>query len=180
MSRQRRSDTTPKAEKTRPTFLESVGKANHAAVAGAGQPGLKALGGHAAKVQCSTPRRITGSIDIDTALASDPAFAQSNRWDYGFGFMAQDNDSTEIAVWVEVHSADTGEVSTMIKKKKWLRDYLISQCEDLWKLTAIKDRAVEEFHWVASKGVHINRNSSQARALSQAGISWPQSVLKLP
>lgn len=161
----------------RMSFQQCVANAAHQNVSGAFRPGLRAMGTYSQKVLCSDTSKLRGSIDLDSALATDPAFAQSNRWDYGFGFGS--NNQSEIAVWVEVHSAYTSEVSCVIKKKNWLRDYLISNCPDLWRITNVNGRVTAQFHWVASNGVKISKNSPQARALATAGIPWPQNVLKL-
>ncbi len=160
------------------SFQLSVSKAAHPRVAEAYQPGLAAMGGYSAKIVCKDPRKLRGSLDIDSALANDPAFAQQNRWDYGFGYQ-QSSGSPEIAVWVEVHSAHTSEVSVVIRKKNWLRDYLLNSCADLWALTSGQGRPLEQFYWVASNGVKISKNSPQARALATAGVVWPQNILRL-
>lgn len=160
------------------SFKESVESASHQRVAAAYREGITALGTYSTKVRCSDPRRLKGSIDMDSALQNDAAFAQLNRWDYGIGYQPS-ADESELAVWVEVHSAHTSEVSVVIKKKNWLRDYLISECDDLWKLTCGQDRKVSQFFWVASNGVQISKTSPQARALASAGIPWPQNMLVL-
>ena len=81
-----------------------------------------------------------------------------------------------MAIWVEVHSATTGEVSAMLRKLQWLRAYLREECDDLWKLTLAADRP---YHWVASGGVAILRNSPQARRLSTSALPFPSSTLTL-
>lgn len=162
------------------TFLEGVEACSHPRVSASGKGGLTALGNHSNKIECADSRKLTGSIDIDSALATDPAYAQANRWDYGFGFKESVNAQSEIAVWVEVHTASTSEVSTMIKKRDWLRQYLVDHCETLWNMTVSGSRTVRQFHWIASKDVHILKGSPQARRLAQSGIEWPQKKLKLP
>lgn len=76
------------------------------------RPGKQALSSHSTKVACADERRITGSIDLDTALQQQLKHAQAPRWDYGLGYR-QPNGSREFAIWVEVHSAFTGEVRAM-------------------------------------------------------------------
>lgn len=148
-------------------------------VQGAYRVGKQALAAaHAQQVECSHPNRISGSIDLDAALASVPEHAQSSRWDYGMGYRPP--TGREVAVWVEVHSASTGEVGAVLRKLAWLKSFLKDECHDLWGLTTAACDHREPYVWVASGAVHINKNSRQARLLSAAGIPWPKSRLRLP
>lgn len=133
---------------------------------------------HAQKVECGKANRISGSIDLDSALSDLPAYAQSPRWDYGLGY--QPPTGREVAVWIEVHSASTGEVGAVLRKLAWLKSFLRNECEDLWQLTIAACDYREPYVWVASGAVHINKNSRQARQLSAAGVAWPKSKLRLP
>lgn len=132
---------------------------------------------HRAQVQCKDEARWTGSIELDEALKREPEHAAVNRWDYGLGY--KDPDGLESALWVEVHSAETGEVSTVIKKLKWLKDYLPANCRELWALT-LKNREKLRFVWVASGRFNILPNSPQMRALRAAGLDPPVSHLLVP
>ena len=60
-----------------------------------------------------------------------PEFANQTRWDYGLGY--QPANGREQAVWVEVHSATTKEVSAVLRKLGWLRDWLEEHAEQLNK-----------------------------------------------
>lgn len=91
------------------------------------RPGKQALNSHSTKVVCADERRITGSIDLDTALQQDQEHAQAPRWDYGLGYRPP-NGSREFAIWAEVHSAFTGEVRAVVRKLGWLKDYVAGQC----------------------------------------------------
>jgi hypothetical protein len=133
---------------------------------------------HRELITCVDDARITGSLDLDSALAAMPQYAQSNRWDYGVGHRLANGH--ECAIWVEVHSASTGEVGTVLRKLSWLKGYLVQECQTLWGMTIRQDRKTKAFVWLASGSVHINRNSPQARRLAQAGLDWPQKVLRLP
>src|SRR5262249_2940533 len=66
--------------------------------------GLQALrAADVAHVICDTPRKLTGSIDLDAAKhATEP---QAARWDYGIGFKL--SPAEERAIWVEVHPASS-------------------------------------------------------------------------
>ena len=151
-----------------------------AEVGAAYRPGKQALiAAHARQIQCGDEHRILGSIDLDAALAPLPAFAQLSRWDYGIGYRPP-LQQKEVAVWVEVHSASTGEVGAVLRKLAWLKNFLKSECVPLWNLTHEAAKHFDQFIWVASGAVHINKNSKQARQLSAAGLRWPRSSLRLP
>ncbi len=178
MSRAKKSKPSTSApRKSQPTFADAV-KAAPQPVAAALQTGKQALSrAHRAQVVCEDETRWTGSIELDEALEQDPAHGNANRWDYGLGY--KDPDGRESAVWVEVHSAETGEVSTVINKLRWLKDYLPTNCPDLSALT----RAAPEkfrFVWVASGRYAILPNSPQLRALRTAGLDPPVRRLVLP
>jgi hypothetical protein len=141
-------------------------------------PGKQALKrDHARQVQCADEKRWSGSIDLDAALERRSQFAQSSRWDYGLGYI--DPNGRECAVWVEVHSAETGEVSTVIAKLRWLRDFLQSHCPKLLELT---QRGPEKtrFVWVASGRCNILPHSPQMRRLRSSGLDPPCQRLQLP
>lgn len=151
-------------------------KAAPANVAAAVKPGKQALTRpHAKQVICNRVGALTASIDLDDALHAEPAYAQESRWDYGLGYRTEENK--EVAIWVEVHSASTSDVSTMLRKLSWLREFLHSECDELWKLTLAAERP---YHWIASGSVAILRNSPQARRLIASGLRFPQSTLTLP
>lgn len=132
---------------------------------------------HRAQVRCRDEARWTGSLELDEALKNDPAHASANRWDYGLGH--QDPNGREGAVWVEVHSAETGEVSCVLKKLRWLKDYLRGSCPELWALTQATPEA-SRFVWIASGRYAIPENAPQLRALRAAGLERPQKQLILP
>jgi hypothetical protein len=160
-----------------PMFTVAVAAAPEP-VAAALQKGKQALPkAHRAQVVCTDEGRWTGSIDLDAALAKNSEHASANRWDYGLGYKAP--DGLESALWVEVHSAETGEVSCVIRKLKWLKDYLPSNCPDLWALTR-KTPEDLRFVWVASGRYAILPNSPQLRALRTAGLDPPVPRLVVP
>lgn len=132
---------------------------------------------HRAKVTCADEARWTGSVEIDEALKRAPEHASANRWDYGLGYESPAGE--ESARWVEVHSAYTSEVSTIINKLRWLKAYLQASCPDLWRLTQAAP-AAQRFVWVASGKYAILPNSPQLRALRTAGLEPPAPRLVLP
>lgn len=159
------------------TFADAV-KAAPQPVAAALQKGKRALSkAHRAQVKCKDEARWTGSIELDEALKKEREHATASRWDYGLGY--QDPDGLESALWLEVHSAETGEVSTVIKKLRWLKDYLPVNCPDLWSLT-VKTPERLRFVWVASGRYAIPPNAPQLRALRAVGLDPPMQRLSVP
>ena len=133
--------------------------------ASAFQPGLQALGNNSSRVQCADTRRLTGSVALDDVLKTK--YPNSLRWDYGIGLK---KSKCEAAVWIEVHPASTSEVTTVLKKRQWLKKWLKNQAPALNKLTA-----TQSYYWVATNGVHIRQGSPQARQLQLAGLALPRS-----
>lgn len=158
-------------------FRDAVGQAEHP-VNTACKPGKKALERkHRNLVNCEEPQRITGSVNLDAALASLRKYASEPRWDYGLGYIPE--DGRECALWVEVHTATTREVSAVLRKLRWLEQWLNSSADDLRKLTDSADEK-NRFVWIASNGVHIPPNSRQARELNRSAIRKPRKTLNLP
>ena len=116
--------------------------------------GLRALGSNSSKVQPTDTSKCEGSVDIDSAVKS--TYPNDSRWDYAVGY----NGKT---YFIEVHSAKTDEVKSVLKKLQWLKDFLTKDAPDF-------DKERKSFHWVASSGNHILPNSSQARQLAKSGI----------
>ena len=133
---------------------------------------------HRKRVTCEDPRRLTGSIYLDKALERESDYANTARWDYGLGYRPAAG-RPEQAVWIEVHSATTKEVTAVLKKLNWLRGWLNDGAGCLKRMT---DRAAPDirFVWIASKGVNIPRNSPQARRLTRCAIQGPKKRLSLP
>ncbi|HJU40942.1 MAG TPA: hypothetical protein VJ724_15325 [Tahibacter sp.] len=164
------------APANKPTFEEAV-RAAPRAVGDALRNGKGALkADHARKVTCNDERRFTASLDLDAALQRTPEHAQANRWDYGIGLAGA--DGAHKAIWIEVHSAETSEVSVVLRKLAWLRTFLAQHCEQLWAMTS---KAADDpaFFWVASGRVNIPKHMPQRRALAQAGLDMPKSQLHL-
>jgi len=141
----------------------------------AGLRGLKRE--HRKKVRCPETDRLTGSVNLDAALAR--AHVHWHRWDYGIGYRPP--AGAERAIWVEVHPATTGEVDTVLKKLAWLRSYLRGDAPQLFNLTLSGGTNTPRFVWLSTSfGTHINEISPQARRLRQAGLAIPRRVLQLP
>lgn len=121
------------------------------------QNGLKALGNYSNKVELGDTKKCEGSVAIDDC--NESLYPQENRWDYVFGYKGD-------AYFVEVHSAHTSEVSVVLKKLQWLKDWLNSKAPEIKKLQA-KDKA---FIWIQTNGNHILPKSSQNRLLAEKGL----------
>lgn len=120
------------------------------------QNGLKALGKYSNKVELGDTKKCEGSVAIDDCTES--LYPQENRWDYVLGYKGN-------AYFVEIHSAHTSEVSVVLKKLQWLKDWLNSKAPEIKKLQA-KDKA---FIWIQTNGYHIP-TSKQSKIIAKAGL----------
>lgn len=118
--------------------------------------GLAALGKYSSKVVVPNTVTVEGSVDIDSTTVT--LYPRDNRWDYVIGFNGK-------VIFVEVHSATTGEVDVVLKKLDWLKNWLILKAPDLAKL-----RAQQPYFWVQSKNFQILKHSPQYRRAVQKGI----------
>ena len=158
--------------------FRAAARAAPAPVDRAWRPGKRALSSaHRSRVECEDAHRLTGSINLDSALATGARHANEPRWDYGLGY--QPPHGAERAIWLEVHPAATSNVGEVITKLSWLRAWLRDEAPRLESLT-VTDSDIPAFVWVATAGVHIPRNSPQARRLSSQGLRMPRRALRLP
>jgi hypothetical protein len=128
------------------------------------QPGLKGLGSYRTKLSLGNSSLCDGSVDIDECVKGK--YPNANRWDYCFGYNNE-------AYFVEVHSANTSEVSTMLNKLQWLKDWLNSSAPELNKI-----KARPPYYWIMSGKYAILPNSRQARQIATVGLK-PISKLSL-
>lgn len=126
--------------------------------------GLQALGSNAGKVVPKDSKKIRGSVDIDKYVKD--LYPEDPRWDYAIGY---DND----AYFLEVHPANTSDVTTMINKAKWLSRWLDE------KSPALKCIAKKVYYWVPSGKYNILPNTAQYKKLAQSKIRLV-STLSLP
>lgn len=112
------------------TFQQAVARTSDLGVT-AFQPGLQALGNNSSRVHCADTRRLTGSVALDDLLKAK--YPNDPLWDYGIGLR---KGKREAAVWIEVHPASTSEVTTVLNKLQWLRNWLKNQAPTLDTLTA--------------------------------------------
>lgn len=120
--------------------------------------GLRALGKHSSKISVSDTQKLSGSIDIDSC--TQKKYPQSNRWDYCFGYNGE-------AFFVEVHSANSSQVSVVLKKLEWLKDWLNYKATEIDKM---KSKNRPAFYWIQSAGFAIPPTSRQFIAAKTAGL----------
>lgn len=114
------------------------------------------------RICASDPRKLTGSIDIDSALKQ--RLPAAPRWDYAIGY-EPDSGRDEVVHWVEVHPATDGEVGTVKRKLAWLKHWMR---ENARELAAMERR----FIWVASGRSALSPVSPARRSLAQAGCRF--------
>ncbi len=129
------------------------------------QPGLRALGPYSALIVAENPTEFQGSVDLDACLRAQ--YPQDSRWDYAFGFRDR-------LYYVEVHHVSDSEVSVVIAKYQWLKDWQNRQPHP----AALKTNS--SYHWVSSGRGVLTKNSRYVRALTQAGLAYPPKRLQLP
>ena len=127
-------------------------------VAGCIEPGIRALGNYSQLIVNNGHQGFSGSVDIDTCLTRQ--YPQDHRWDYAFGLGNR-------IYYIEIHHASDGQVSVVIAKYLWLRDWQNRQPNP----DALK--AHSSYYWVASGRVGITKNSRFARSLANAGLDYP-------
>jgi hypothetical protein len=119
------------------------------------------------KVELADLKKCGGSLFIDKCLFDQKKYLNDNRWDYALDYDGQ-------VFFFEVHTASSGEVSTVIKKLAWLKGWLITNAPEINSL-----KATAPFYWVQSNGYHILPNSSFERLANQNGIiPIPKLILK--
>jgi hypothetical protein len=124
------------------------------------QPGLQALRRRdRRRIQCEEPRKLAGSVDLDTTLWD--SHANDARWDYGIGVRKRAN--AEVVLWVEVHPASSLHIGEVLSKLQWLKGWLRSSARRLRAFPA-------RYLWVSSGKVTIPAGSRQRRRLAAAGI----------
>ena len=123
------------------------------------QAGLQAIPqSDRSKISLYDTRACEGSVDIDTCLTS--RYPSDNRWDYCFCYKGE-------VFFVEVHTANSREISTVIRKLTWLKNWLNSQAPEINKLKA---KNVTPYYWLQSSGYSIPARSRHYREAERAGI----------
>lgn len=112
-------------------------------------PGLTALSSHSSKVKVSNKLNLCGSIDIDTCTRD--LYPSENRWDYAFCYNGK-------VYFIEVHSAESSEVSTVIRKLEWLKRWLVERAP---QINALKVKDEVAYYWIQSKRFRIPQTTPQ-------------------
>jgi hypothetical protein len=165
MKRDRRSHTTADI-----VFRESVEAAEHLQFV----PGLGAIrrGEGRRQISGENSHHILGSVYLDGDCRM--VYPSSKRWDYVIGYS---RSRKPVAHFVEVHSAETSEVSTMERKLEWLAQYLARGRQE--RLA----RLPREYHWVASGRIRIPQHTPQFKhlttSLRRLGLRGPVRTLVL-
>lgn len=109
------------------------------------------------RLDADLAKTIGDSLDIDTAFCE--GHEQENRWDYLLG-----HTPTGALIALEPHSANEGEISTVIKK----REAAIRHLRDHLKPTA----RVSCWIWVSSGEVNFVPFEKARLRLNQSGIDF--------
>jgi hypothetical protein len=112
------------------------------------------------KVELLDPRKCGGSLFIDQSLIDQGFYPNDSRWDYAIDYNGE-------VFFFEVHTANTSEVSTVLKKLAWLKDWLRQKAPEI---NTLKATSKTPFYWVQSNGYHILKNSAQERQVIQKGL----------
>lgn len=110
------------------------------------------------KVSCSDTSKLDGSLDIDTNIKA--LYPNSDRWDYAISYSGR-------ICYCEVHPAETSEVTKMIGKLAWLKQWLKDKAPDINALPAYSPKYV----WVSSGRVNVLPTSREAKRISSSGIA---------
>jgi hypothetical protein len=112
------------------------------------------------KIEFADNKKCGGSLFIDKCLSDQKKYPNDNRWDYAIDYNSE-------VFFIEVHTASSGEVSTVIDKLKWLKTWLRTAAPEIDKLKATSRHP---FYWVQSGGFNIPRHSKQYRLVEQLNI----------
>lgn len=129
------------------------------------QKGLTALGSYSTKIEVEDSQLIDGSLDIDSSVKK--LYPEDARWDYAISYNGK-------VYFVEIHPAMTGEVTKILEKLAWLKQWLRQQAPLINKI-----KAEVPYHWVQVSNCTILSTSPQYRRLAAAGL-FPKRKCKLP
>lgn len=150
----KKKDISNEMAVTKSTFVQAVDSTPD--VAGKSKKGLSALGGNSTKIKATDTRKIDGSLDIDSSV--EILYPEESRWDYGVSY----NDKV---YFVEVHPAMTNEVTTVLNKLAWLKQWLKNNAPEINKL-----KADDPYHWLQTANNLILPKTSQYRKLAESKL----------
>jgi hypothetical protein len=126
--------------------------------------GLNALkDAHKQFVEAKLRASFNDSLDIDDGLKA--GHEQDYRWDYVLG-----HRDTSFVVGLEPHSAETGEVSTVIAKRQYARRQLQAHMKP--------GKSIRAWFWVASGKVDFVPHERTVNRLNQEGITFVGRMLQ--
>jgi hypothetical protein len=138
---------------------------------GAWRGGLQAMpGADKQHVDAEDARRLTGSANVDAALAQ--SHPNDPRWDYAVGH-SPTNRRGEVVYWIEIHPASSREINVVLGKLTWLKSWM--------KESAPRLQAMEKvFVWVSSGKTSFTSSSPQQKRFALLGLRHKGRVFKIP
>ena len=122
--------------------------------------GLGAVkGAYRARITAKEPRLFNGSLDIDKAKAQ--AEPTANRWDYAIEYNGE-------VFFVEIHPGSTSDVSIILKKLEWLKQWLKNEAK---AIDMLKTKRATPYFWIHTGGCKILQRSITSKQLAQRGIT---------
>ncbi len=92
------------------------------------------------------------------------------RWDYGVGIkQAADRDQV---VWIEVHSASSSHVDTVLTKLAWLRSWVRSDGTAFAQMSA-------RYVWLATSDASLSPNTPKRRLIAERGLEFRSKIVNL-
>lgn len=150
------------------TFRHAVETADHLVH----REGMQALKEGKGQVVAAETSSLLGGVNMDDDCRD--ARPNDNRWDYLVGVKRSKH---AVAFFIEVHSAETSEVSKIEKKLQWLLDFLERPAQSTLKSIP------REVHWVASGRINIPKHLPQYKKLQTTlrarGLLGPIKQLKV-
>lgn len=124
-------------------IVESIGDIENCYKAG-----LQALEGNdSTKIRVQNTRKINGSVNLDACTVEK--YPTDNRWDYIIGYK-------EMLFFVEIHPASTSNVSEVVKKVVWLKQWLKVKGTPLMTRIAKK----EPYRWLQQVRWHLLKTAN--------------------
>ena len=134
------------------------------------QTGLGALRAQdRTRIRAEDTRKITGSVDVDTALRDvEP---EANRWDFGLAYQHA-NREKEFVYWIETHTGSDREISVVLRKVEWLRGWFNGDGAELAKFE-------REIVWIPSGATSFRRGTKQVKQLADKGVIYSGSLFRI-
>ena len=140
-------------------------------IADAWKAGLQALPAvDRQRIDVRKTRSLSGSVNLDSTLRSN--YPSESRWDYGVGYRTGGRNG-ETVYWVEVHPATSGDVSVVLRKLDWLKQWLHDKAP---KLNGMR----KEFVWISSGKTSFTSSSPQAKRIAAHGFRHSGGRLRIP